>query len=312
MNKEIQKVYKNKKGEIVKDKGEYPTQKHLYKNGRSSLVKAAHDHHGGYVAARERMGYESENKPYGFWKKWENFKSEMNKEIQKVYKNEQGEIVKDKGEYPTRKHLRENGRSDLEGATQRYYGNHSEARERMGYPPIDWSERLAYISRRGHVTEKIVIELLKEWMDENGFKYSDKKQTKVAPGKELECVCGEGKKIGIDVTNSKEIRTVEDKWKGKKYHKHVDQLWVIVVSNRFKENQYRTWNEESPSNVIVIDYKNLGKFLNSIESATVKFEIPSKKRAQLDALAKCTFKNREKVKREYRTSQKQKKLNKFF
>ena len=75
---------------------------------------------------------------------------------------------------------------------------------------------------------------------------------------------------------------------------------------------YKKWNKESPSNVIVINYNKLGKFLNSLDNVDVKFEIPPKKRAQLDAFAKCTFNNRKKVKKEYRTLKKQKDLNQFL
>jgi len=298
---EINKEYKDRYGEVFKKTGEYPTEFDLRKMGEYGIIHSIQNHHGGFIEVRKNMGYTSERKEPGYWQKPENFFKEMEEAIKK-----------NGGIFPSKEDLKNMNLQKLENPASKYYGGFNNIRQVMGYPPIDWSERIAYINRRGFISEQAVIDLMKDWMDLNGYSYSSKKQTKVAPGKQLECVCEHGKIVGIDVTNSKHPKSVEAKWNVKKYQKHVDQLWVVVVSNRFNEKQYKKWNDESPSNVIVIDYKDLGKFLNSMNSGEVKFNIPPKKKAQLDALAKCTYENREKTKREYEALKKQKKLDEYF
>jgi len=377
LNDVINNEFKNKKGKVIKKVGEFPTPQQLRKINRQDIEHAIHRYHGGFFEVRKKMGLESDRKPLGYWKKWGNIKKDLSEIIKNEYKNDKGGIIKKAGEYPTQSELlelkqesllqaiyqyhggfqdvrtkmgfesdrkppgywqnpinffkeineaikinknkfpnynelKEMERYSIVDAAKKYYGGLNNVRQVMGYPAIDWSEKMGYISRRGYATEQAVIELMKEWMDLNGYPYSDKKQTKVAPGKQLECVCEHGKTVGIDVTNSKYPSSVESKWKEKEYQKHVDQLWVVVVSNRFNEKQYKKWNEESPSNVVVIDYKNLGKFLNNMNSGDVKFNIPPEKKAQLDALAKCTYENRERLKREYETLKKQKKIEDFL
>lgn len=173
--------------------------------------------------------------------------------------------------------------------------------EQIKYQP--WSERARYYVNRGLKTENLMKGLIIGWADENGFSYSKKAQTEVAPGRQLEIVCGRNKRIGVDITNSKSIISVENKWKKKEYHKYVDELWVIVVADpdvaEFDEHQIDRWNEETSPNVLVIPYWNLENFLNGLPACNIPFHIPPKKRRSLEALAKCTIYNRERIKELY-------------
>ena len=60
--------------------------------------------------------------------------------------------------------------------------------EQIKYQP--WSERARYYVNRGLKTEELMKGLMIGWADENGFSYSKKAQTEVAPGRQLEIVCG--------------------------------------------------------------------------------------------------------------------------
>ena len=112
------------------------------------------------------------------------------------------------------------------------------------------------------------------------------------------------------VTNAKNITTVRKKWKERDYHQHLQQLWIIVVANHSAKT-YKKLNAESPDNVLVIDYRNLVSFLNRLNSKDVDFDIPPKKVRKLEALAKCTFYNRDEILKEFKSKVQQKKLEKF-
>ncbi len=312
MKKIIETEYRDKKGELIKKAGGFPTQSQLRTIKQGSVLSGMQRDYGGLSEVRKKMGYENIQHPSGYWKKWENFEIKLNIIINNEYKNDKGEMIKKAGDFPTTSNLREINQGIIIAVAQKYYGGLNNVRQIMDYPHENLSERSAYYSRRGYATERAVIELMKDWMDLNGFSYSKDKQTKVAPGKQLEFVCGKNKNIGIDVTNSKTLGSVEGKWNVKEYHKYVDLLWVIVVSNKFNKKQFKKWNEESPNNVIVIDYRNLESFLNSMNSGEINFNIPYKKKLQLESLAKCTYENHEKIRKEYEKNKNQKRIDYFF
>ena len=93
---------------------------------------------------------------------------------------------------------------------------------------------------------------------------------------------------------------MERKWKEKEYHEHVDVLWVVVVSNKWDDSQYEKWNQESPKNTLVIPYYKLEQFLNGLPKSSVPIQIEPEKRRLLDALARCTYHNKEEIKKRYR------------
>jgi len=164
---------------------------------------------------------------------------------------------------------------------------------------MDLSERMRYYLKRGFNTETLVRGIFIGWAKENEFSFSEKKQTNVGPGK-LEIVCGRNRKIGIDVTNTQTKEVVEQKWQDRSYYQYLDELWIVVVRDDFDAKQYRIWNRESPDNVIVIDYRQLGPFLNGLYKNSTPFTIPPEKRRKLEALANCTIYNRDEIKEKFR------------
>jgi hypothetical protein len=205
------------------------------------------------------------------------------------------------GEFPTSQQLTDIGCINILGGIKKHHGGLRAARIKMGYDLDNWNEKARYYFERGYKTEIAIKDILRKWAKMNGFPYSKQKQIKLGKNRRIEFTCGKNIVYGVDITNSKTVGTVEAKWKYKEYNKYVDYLWVIVVSNKFNQKQFKKWNQESPKNVLIIDYRFLEKFLNQIDKKTVPFEIPLEKKRYLDALAMCTIENKEKVKRWYRS-----------
>ncbi len=273
-----------------KFKGSFPSAKILETSGHNDLRVAIIRHHGGFNAVRKRMGFELDQKPKGYWKKWEIIRDQLQRLIIEEFNNS----------FPTMMMLRETGHVDLLSGIQKHHGGLTNVRTRMGYKLDNWKKRAVYYLKRGYSTEVLVKDILEEWADLYGFRYSEKAQTKVGSGRYLEMVCGENKIYGIDITNSKTKGGVEKKWKTQKYHELVDELWVIVVSNKFRKEQFNKWNRNSPNNILIIDYRKLEEFLNNFTNDEIPFEIPPEKRRKLEALALCTYKNKDKLKEKFK------------
>ncbi len=119
------------------------------------------------------------------------------------------------------------------------------------------------------------------------------------------------KKYGIDITNAKSLDHIREKWEKRDYNKDLDQFWIVVVANH-SYAVFRKLNEESPENVLVIDYRNLVTFLNGLNTRNIPFSIPPEKQRKLDALAQCTFYNREKIMKQFQNEKEQKKIGEFM
>ena len=187
-------------------------------------------------------------------------------------------------------------RYDIERGITTHWGGLNAVRIAMGEELDDIAKKASYYNRRGRKTQYILVELFTEWAKLNKFKVSNQKETKVGPKHRLEFVCTNKKVYGVDITNSKTKGSVEQKWKKKKYHEYVDEFWIVVVANKWDEEQYEKWNLDAPHNVLVIDYRKIESFLNGFNANYVPFNIPEDKKMKLKALAECTFYNKEKIK----------------
>jgi len=56
----------------------------------------------------------------------------------------------------------------------------------------------------------------------------------------------------------------------------------------------------APENVIIFDYRTLERFLNGLTENTIPLKTSPEKKRKLEALAKCTFENREELKERFR------------
>ena len=302
---ELQKV-------IDKDfNGVFPTSSQLNEVGHANL-RGAIIRYGGFNEARRKLNHKILHQSSGYWKRWEN----VEKELRKAINEEFG------GKFPEYNELAEK-RSDLKYAIS-FHGGLIAARIAMGYDLDNWGEKSRYFVERGRKTEGVVKDILKEWAEMNGFSYKDK-ETQVGPSHFIEFVCGANRKYGIDITNSKTAKSVEHKWKRKSYHKYVDNLWVVVVTDKIRRKskqysrgskgfseQFKKWNNESPENVLVIDYQTLERTLNGITKGNIPFEIPPEKLQFLEALATCTFENKEETKRNFKKGRRVKILQRIL
>jgi hypothetical protein len=131
MNKERRprgywKVFENVENElrqVIEVLGHFPTTKELRHMIGSKIGNIMSEYHGGLSAVRERMGYEpnSNKKPPGYWKEWENIEKELRP------------IIQEAGEFPKQKQLIRNGHSSLAVSIVKYHGGLSAVRERLGY-----------------------------------------------------------------------------------------------------------------------------------------------------------------------------------
>jgi len=109
--------------EVIEVIGHFPTIEELSDRSQNSLVTAINNYPGKINAVQKRMGYESKRKPYGYWKKWDNVKRELQ------------EVIDEIGHFPTYRELSDRSQSSLEAAINNYHGKINAVQEKMGYGP---------------------------------------------------------------------------------------------------------------------------------------------------------------------------------
>lgn len=163
-------------------------------------------------------------------------------------------------------------------------------RKKLGYGTTEnnKSELSSYISNRGSNSEKIVKELIIKWCVFHNLSQPEL-NVKLAKSKMIEFVCEINKRIGIDVTNTKTKSgvTIQNKWKHKEYHLHLDELWIIVFSDIYTDHDYIKFNKKSPENVKVM----------SIETFMEELQISIDENLQLkiNKYNTCTFHNKDEL-----------------
>jgi hypothetical protein len=284
--------------------------------GQFSSLNNGFQYFGGINVVREKLGIPPPSaKARGFWEDWDNIVNGVMLFINEFYdylpsSTPQAEIrtkileaLQNKRiAFPGKNKFEEGGSGNLAHAIERHYGGFANFKAKLNIPifylddPFSRASKMQYYAVRGQKTEDIVVDLIKDWADQNGFSYTTRTPTGTGI---LEFVCGENKKYGVDVTNAKNLDTIRVKWKGRDYHKFLDELWIIVVADHPPE-VIKSLNEEAPENVLVIGYRQLVSFLNGISTSNIPFDIPPEKQRKLDALARCTFSNREQIMKRYK------------
>lgn len=145
------------------------------------------------------------------------------------------------------------------------------------------SELSSYIGKRGRDSELLVKGIIQDWLEIHNLPEVSC-NVKLAPQNIIEFVCDIGRTIGIDVTNTDSKDIITRKWRQKDYHKNIDELWIVVFSNKFTEEDYNEWNCESPENVIIMSIDN---FLENLDYST-DIEL----RTKVDKYKKCTFRTK--------------------
>jgi hypothetical protein len=93
------------------------------------------------------------------------------------------------------------------------------------------SDLMSYSGRRGKGTEKLVKVILQDWCNQNGYPEPEYNK-KLAAKNVIEFVCNTGRRIGVDVINTKTRYgdSIRNKYRHKDYSKHLDKLWIVVFS----------------------------------------------------------------------------------
>lgn len=257
-------------GLVIDRLGHFPTQTELQKQHQQSLAVAI-SKHGSFNEFGMLFGYTNIKKPNAYWSE------------QKTL-NELKKIVVKGGRFPTGCELTDKyGNSSLQRSLSQY-GGINKFREAMGYPTSLYekyiSELMSYIGKRGKNSERIVIEISTDWCrihNKPDLQYN----VRLAKGNVLEIVCPLEKRIGIDVTNTESKFAVQNKWIKKDYYKYLDELWVVVFSDSFTDEDYIIWNKNSPHNVKVM---TINTFLKELD-----YSIDAQTQQKIDRYCRCTF-----------------------
>lgn len=261
--------------EISNKIGRFPTYLDLYNMKRQDLVGQINKY-GGINKLRELMGYKQIRMPQGYWNK-------------DIILNKLKEIINKLGYFPSRMDLYNINEPKLYSAICERGGLIKY--QKILNIPYDYFRRYkiqlaSYVTKRGKNTEKIVYDILCHYCDVRGL-VTPKKNTKLAKSNVIEFICNTHKKIGIDVTNCECSSTVYRKWTKKDYYKYLDELWVVVVSDTFKQHHYDKWNKESPDNVYVMSIED---FCNELE-----YDLEETLKNKIEKYKQCNFHIRNKV-----------------
>ncbi len=256
--------------------GHFPSIEELKSIGRRNICDGI-SMNGGYSKFRTLLGYELLQKPVGYW-------------TDEIIIDELKQIISKIGHFPSHLELKKFDKGDLANIINRSDGGYFKYHELCGFNVSDYdkyiSELLSYIVRRGKSSENIVKEILKDYcllynLSEPIY------NKKLCKGNVLEFICNTNKIIGIDVTNTKNKGNIYHKWLKKDYHKYLDELWIVVFSNIFKENDYIELNTESPSNVKVM---SIYSFLKELD-----YSIDEQTKTKIDKYNSCTFHTKEEL-----------------
>ncbi len=261
---------------IIKKLNYFPSRHDLMLLKKSYLIGAI-NRNGGFFKFRTLLCCDFIRKPKNYWN-------------DKTITTEFKKIISEIGHFPTRYELYIKKRTDLIGEVF-LHGGIRKFKELCGYTLSMQEEYIqnsaSYYNTRGMKTEKIIKEILKDYCFLHNFSepFYNKKLCK---GNVLEFVCNTNKIIGIDVTNTKTSHCISNKYIKKQYHNYLDELWIVVFSNTFTEQDYIKWNTESPVNVKVM---SIYTFLKELD-----YSLDELTKTKIDKYNECTFHTKEQLK----------------
>lgn len=260
---------------IIKNDNHFPTDIELRKIKMRNLSNAIAKH-GGINKFRKLLGYDLPKRPNGYW-------------TDELIVSELRNIINKCGYFPSQEELMSMDRNDILGAIANN-GGFLKFHNLLGYVSIQEkykSELCSYTHRRGKSSEKIIKQILLDYCSLHSLPKPlfDKKLSK---GHVLEFVCNTNKTIGIDVTNTEKHHCITNKYKKKSYHKYLDELWIVVFSDKFKDSDYQKWNIESPSNVKVF---SIYQFLKELD-----YSLDESLKQKVDKYCSCTFHSKDELK----------------
>lgn len=258
---------------IINNISHFPTYKDLQNSNRYDL-RCAIANHGGIIKFRKILKYDLIKKPNGYYTK-------------EVIIKELKEIIKNIGHFPSVYEFRKTNNSTLMDKIRNGEGL-SKFQELCGYNMSFHDKYVrelgSYIVKRGKSSEKIVKQILHDYCLLHNLSEPIYNK-KLSKGNVIEFVCNTNKIVGIDVTNTKQGRGIRYKYLKKDYHKHLDELWIVVFSNTFSDQDYIKWNKEIPDNVRVM---SIYSFLKELD-----YSLDESTKSKIDKYNQCTFHTKE-------------------
>ena len=252
---------------IIENIGHFPLQKELIKLNKQDLVGGINKN-GGLTTIKKHMGYKIDKVLKGYWTE--------NRCIEELKK-----IIDTTDYFPSQLDLSLINKTDLSNAIRKH-GGLVKFRDMMGYH-IDKSSSSRYNIIRGKNTENILFDILSDYCKKKEIPLPIK-NVKLAHKNIIEFVCSSRTKIGLDITTTHSAAVVYRKWREKEYYKYLDELWIIVVSDTFKQQHYIEWNKESPDNVYVYSIEDFCKEL--------EYDIQESLKNKIEKYKSCTFHTR--------------------
>ncbi len=261
---------------LIKIIGNFPNEMEFKKHKKNYLLRAI-ERNGGVIKFKILLGIKIDKVSKGYYND-----ETIVKEITPIYDR--------LGRFPTHNELMLMNRSGLSFAIESH-GGYPKFKEMFGYT-ISMHEKyrsklMSYIQKRGKISEKIVKQILIEYCHLHNI-LEPTYNVKFANGKIIEFVCNTSKRIGVDVTNTRRKQQISHKWRHKKYHEHLDELWIIVFSDSFTEENYILWNNESPDNVKIM---SINTFLKELE-----YSLDSHTKNKINKYCSCTFHTKDELK----------------
>lgn len=244
--------------------GHFPIQNDFKILNRIDLLGGINTN-GGLNKFKEILGYKFDKLPNGYWTE--------NKLVDELTK-----ITNELGYFPSQLTLSCIGRTDILNATKKY-GGLVYFRDILGYH-LDKASSSRYNIKRGKNTENLIYTIIYDYCTKRNLN-KPKKNVKLCNRNIIEFICNTNKKIGIDVTVTHSHTVITRKWRIKEYHKHLDELWIIVVSNTFNNKHFAKWNKESPDNVYIM---TIEEFCNELQH-----DLDETLKNKINKYKSCTF-----------------------
>lgn len=261
---------------VISKINRFPSRKDLIEIDRQDLQGAINEN-GGTNKFRDLCGCEILQHSKGYW---------SNENIIKELKD----VISVIGHFPSYTELADIDRQDICGAINAN-GGYQKFKSIMGYTVTMQekyrSELMSYINKRGKSSEKLFKKIITDYCILHNLPYPSS-NVKLSNGNIIEFVCNTNKRIGIDVTNTENKRSIFRKWTHKTYHKHLDELWIVVFSDVFTGQDYHKWNRDSPDNVKVM---SIHQFLDELD-----YSIDEYMKSKIENYCKCTFHTKEEFK----------------
>ncbi len=163
----IDNEYKDEEGNVIKAKGAFPTETQLDQiETIRSLNYGIRKYPGRINGLKKKMGIDSIRKPPGYWDDPNNIENEMRVVIDNEYKDEEGNVIKAKGAFPTETWLRKNDMGDLSYGIRKYPGRINGLKKKMGIdsirkPPGYWDDP-------NNIEKEMRVVIDNEYKDEEG------------------------------------------------------------------------------------------------------------------------------------------------